>query len=114
MSETKLLLYQERPGEVPVLDWLRDLLTKNEAAFAKCVAALRLLRDFGHELTAKAARRLRRKWHLRATGKEEPNKLPRALLLPREKLCGARSRDNEGRQDSKDRTSPRESAKRPI
>ena len=45
-----LYLYQERPGDVPVLDWLKDLLSKNEAAFAKCVAALRYLRDFGHEL----------------------------------------------------------------
>ena len=50
MPETTLYLYQEKPGEVPVLDWLREVLSKNEAAFAKCVAALRRLRDFGHEL----------------------------------------------------------------
>ncbi len=50
MQETTLYLYQERPGEVPVLDWLKDLLSRDEAGFAKCVAALRYLRDFGHEL----------------------------------------------------------------
>ncbi len=50
MPETTLYLYQERPGEVPVLDWLKELLSRNEAAFAKCLAALRRLRDFGHDL----------------------------------------------------------------
>jgi hypothetical protein len=47
---TRVYFYQEKPGEVPVLEWLNFLRRRNERGYAKCLAAIRLLAKFGHEL----------------------------------------------------------------
>ena len=47
MPPTSLVLFEDRPGIVPVMDWL-DTLT--EAARLRCLARLELLEQLGHEL----------------------------------------------------------------
>jgi phage-related protein len=55
MPETHVVFYQEGNGEVPVMDWLYDLLESNERAWANCRARIELLGQFGHELRRPAA-----------------------------------------------------------
>ena len=50
MPETSVRFYKEGDGQVPVLDWLTDLRDRDEKAYANCVAAIRRLAMFGHEL----------------------------------------------------------------
>ena len=50
MPQTSLVFYQEDNGEVPVLEWLRELRHRDRKGYAKCVAQMRLLAAFGHEL----------------------------------------------------------------
>jgi phage-related protein len=50
MPHTEVYFYQEFQGDVPVLDWLRELAGKNRRAADKCEAAIECLADFGHEL----------------------------------------------------------------
>ncbi len=59
MPRTAVVFYQERSGEVPVLDWLRDLRRKNSAGYQKCVAAVDRLAALGHELRRPLADLLR-------------------------------------------------------
>ena len=43
-------MYREKSGEVPLWDWLLNLKETNKRAFAKCVALIKRLEQFGHEL----------------------------------------------------------------
>jgi phage-related protein len=56
---TSILFYQEKEGDVPVIDWLEELKKKNRKGFARCVARIRLLNSTGHELRRPAADYLR-------------------------------------------------------
>ncbi len=47
MPKTKVLLYREDDGTVPLLDWLDSLPSK---AVAKCRVRIERLADLGHEL----------------------------------------------------------------
>lgn len=59
MPATSLRFYQEAPGNVPVQDWLKSLRKKDKKAYAKCLAFLRMLSIFGHELRRPHADSLR-------------------------------------------------------
>ncbi|MGF1539221.1 MAG: type II toxin-antitoxin system RelE/ParE family toxin [Pleurocapsa sp.] len=59
MPTTLILFYQEKDGDVPVIDWLKDLKSKNRKGFAKCVGRIRQLSIMGHELRRPAADYLR-------------------------------------------------------
>ena len=50
MPRTKVRFYQEAPGDVPVLDWLRELRRLDRRGYAKCVARIQRLAEMGHEL----------------------------------------------------------------
>jgi hypothetical protein len=50
-----LLFFKEASGKTPVLDWLRDLRRRDKKVYAKCVAAIELLGELGHELRRPAA-----------------------------------------------------------
>jgi phage-related protein len=52
---TSILFYQEKEGDVPVIDWLKKLKKKNRQGFAKCVGRIRQLSSTGHELRRPAA-----------------------------------------------------------
>ncbi len=56
MPQTRVVFYQEGPGEVPLLKWLDDL---SRRAQAKCIAQIQRLRDLGHELRRPEADYLR-------------------------------------------------------
>ena len=58
MPRTKVILFKEDDGSVPILDWLEELPSK---AVAKCVVKLERLRDSGHELRRPEADLLRDK-----------------------------------------------------
>ncbi len=47
MPRTKVVLYREDDGSVPLLDWLDSLPSK---AVAKCLVRLERLAELGHEL----------------------------------------------------------------
>jgi phage-related protein len=50
VPSTDVFFYQEAPGNVPTLDWLRELRKGHKAAYAKCVARIQRLAELGHEL----------------------------------------------------------------
>jgi phage-related protein len=50
MPRTDSVFYQETEGDVPVLDWLKQLRRSDRQAYAKCIAAIEHLAEFGHEL----------------------------------------------------------------
>ena len=50
MPQTEVVFYRDEDGTVPVLAWLEALAAKNRQAVAACIAKLRLLEAFGHEL----------------------------------------------------------------
>lgn len=47
MPQTDVLFYQQSEGDVPVLDWLRELDGKNRRAANKCQAAIERLAELG-------------------------------------------------------------------
>lgn len=49
MPMIQVVFYQET-NRVPVLDWLRELRRKDRKAYAKCVARIHLLSQWGHDL----------------------------------------------------------------
>ena len=59
MPLTRIIFYQDEPGKAPVVDWLKELRRTNRLAYAKCVARLRRLAAFGHELRRPEADLLR-------------------------------------------------------
>ena len=50
MPRTGVVFYQEAPGQVPALDWLRRLRRADRRGYAKCVARVQRLAEFGYEL----------------------------------------------------------------
>ena len=50
MPRTDVVFYQETEGDVLVLDWLKKLRRSDQQAYAKCIAAVERLAEFGHEL----------------------------------------------------------------
>ena len=59
MPQTEVSFYQEADGEVPVLDWLRELERRDPRALEKCRAAIERLAGLGHELRRPQADMLR-------------------------------------------------------
>lgn len=59
MPKTSVLFYQEKQGDVPVVDWLNELKSKNKAGFANCVGRIRQLASTGYELRRPTADYLR-------------------------------------------------------
>lgn len=55
MPETQVVFYQEIDGEVPVLEWLMQLLKQNRKGYANCVARIGQLAANGYELRRPAA-----------------------------------------------------------
>jgi phage-related protein len=49
MPATQIVFFAEH-GVIPVLDWLEDLYRQDKRAAAECIARIRLLAQFGHEL----------------------------------------------------------------
>ncbi|MCG3128871.1 MAG: hypothetical protein CHACPFDD_03767 [Phycisphaerae bacterium] len=67
MPRTTVFFYQDRPGEAPVVRWLEELRSRDQVAYANCVAAIRRLADEGHALRRPTADYLRDKiYELRA------------------------------------------------
>jgi len=59
MPETRVIFYQEDDGEVPVLEWLKQLSQENKKAYANCAGKINLLESFGYELRRPAVDYLR-------------------------------------------------------
>lgn len=59
MPQTEVYFYQEAKGDVPVLDWLRELEPTNRRAADKCQAAIERLAELGYELRRPEADMLR-------------------------------------------------------
>ena len=50
MPHTEVHFFQERRGDVPVRNWLREVARTNARAALRCVEALGRLRQFGRDL----------------------------------------------------------------
>jgi phage-related protein len=59
MPPAQVVLYQEKDGDAPVVDWLRELNQTHAKAFDKCRAALSRLALLGHQLRRPEADYLR-------------------------------------------------------
>jgi phage-related protein len=59
MPKTCVVFYKDDTGEVPVLEWLRNLKKENAAGFERCSAAIKELGRSGHELRRPFADALR-------------------------------------------------------
>ena len=47
MAKTEVVIYQEKEGDVPLLEWLDNLTPKVQD---KCIARVELLAEYGHAL----------------------------------------------------------------
>lgn len=59
MPQSRVIFYQEKPNDVPVLDWLKLLLKQDRKGYANCVARIGQLAEMGHELRRPSADYLR-------------------------------------------------------
>jgi len=59
MPGTRVIFFQEREGDAPVVKWLDDLRARNPKAWANCRVRIDMLRQSGHELRRPAADFLR-------------------------------------------------------
>lgn len=59
MPATQVLFYQDENGQSPVVEWFQELRGSDPRGFANCLARVRLLAQFGHELRRPAADFLR-------------------------------------------------------
>lgn len=67
MPHTEVFFYQDERGRAPVVEWLCELREQDQAAYAKCVAAIRRLAAEGQELRRPTADYLKDKiYELRA------------------------------------------------
>ena len=65
LAQTKVVLYKEKNGTIPILEWLDTIPSK---AKLKCLAKIERLRDEGHQLRRPEADLLRDKiYELRAS-----------------------------------------------
>ena len=58
MPDTRVVFYQENEN-IPVLQWLKQLLKEDRKGYANCVARIKLLASSGYELRRPAADYLR-------------------------------------------------------
>jgi hypothetical protein len=59
VPETHVVFYQDEDGEIPVLEWLKQLLKQDRKGYANCVARIKQLANNGYELRRPAADYLR-------------------------------------------------------
>jgi putative component of toxin-antitoxin plasmid stabilization module len=59
MPACHVVFYQEKDGQAPVVDWLKNLRQSDAKAFIKCRAAIARLALLGHELRRPEADYLR-------------------------------------------------------
>lgn len=59
MSATRIILFQNVKGEVPVLKWLNKLAKLDKKGYANCIARIEQLSEYGFELRRPAADFLR-------------------------------------------------------
>jgi phage-related protein len=59
VPKTKVIFYQNKEQISPVVEWLKELKKKDAKGFANCVARIRQLEEFGHELRRPASDYLR-------------------------------------------------------
>lgn len=59
MPAIHVVFYQDKPGDSPVVNWLRELNATQPKAFDKCLAAMARLSLLGHELRRPEADYLR-------------------------------------------------------
>lgn len=59
MPKTEVLFYQHADESCPVVVWLEELRNMNDKAYAKCVAVVERLEEFGYELRRPTADMLR-------------------------------------------------------
>lgn len=59
MPQSRVVFYQEKRNDVPVLDWLKSLLKQDRKGYANCVARISQLAEQGHELRRPTADYLR-------------------------------------------------------
>ena len=50
MPRTEVVFYQEKEEDAPVIAWLTELRRSDRQAYARCLAAIERLAEFGHEL----------------------------------------------------------------
>ena len=55
MGRTTVTFYQEAPGDVPVLDWLKALRKQDTQAWANCSTRIEQLAEHGNDLRRPAA-----------------------------------------------------------
>ena len=55
MPRTKVLFYQEREDDSPVVEWLRKIKKKDPKGFLNCLAKVEQLQTFGYELRRPSA-----------------------------------------------------------
>jgi phage-related protein len=59
MPATRIVLFQDAKGEVPVLKWLNKLAKLDKKGYANCIARIEQLSEYGFELRRPAADFLR-------------------------------------------------------
>jgi phage-related protein len=59
MPSTRIILFQDGEGDVPVLDWLNNLVKRDRKGYANCIARIEQLAEHGFELRRPAADFLR-------------------------------------------------------
>jgi phage-related protein len=59
LPQSRVVFYQEKHNDVPVLDWLKSLLKQDRKGYANCVARIGQLAELGHELRRPSADYLR-------------------------------------------------------
>jgi putative component of toxin-antitoxin plasmid stabilization module len=63
MPKTHVVFYQEKAGDAPVVDWLRELRSTNAKAYTRCRVSLARLTLLGYELRRPEADFLRNGIH---------------------------------------------------
>jgi hypothetical protein len=58
VPETHVVFYQDEDGEIPVLEWLKQLLKQDPKGYVNCVARIKQLADNGYQLPPPTCRRL--------------------------------------------------------
>jgi putative component of toxin-antitoxin plasmid stabilization module len=59
MPQTTILVYRQANGDIPLVEWLDDLSTKEPKAHAKCLERILRLSELGYELRRPLADSLR-------------------------------------------------------
>jgi phage-related protein len=59
MPVTRIVLFQDAKGQIPVLEWLNQLIKRDKKGYANCIARIEQLGEYGFELRRPAADFLR-------------------------------------------------------